>query len=74
MIEAKVFQSGNSQAIRLPKEYRISSNTVNLNRIGNAIVITPKDDPWSTFKEGVKEAVEFPNKDDSLMKLKNIRF
>ncbi len=72
MTEAKVFQSGNSQAIRLPKEFRISSKTVNLNRIGNAIVITPKDDPWSTFKEGVKEADDFPQKEQPSIKLKDI--
>ena len=66
MIEAKVFKSGNSQAIRLPKEYSLNSDSVQLNRIGNVLVIVPKDDPWANFREGVKDAEEFPQVDDSL--------
>jgi antitoxin VapB len=60
MIEAKIFRSGNSQAIRLPKEYRLKADSVQLNRIGNVLIIVPKDDPWANFKEGVKEADDFP--------------
>lgn len=72
MIEAKVFQSGNSQAIRLPKDYRLDAETVKLNRIGNLVVIVPKDDPWASFKEGIKEASDFPLKDDSSLELKKV--
>jgi len=64
MIEAKIFNSGNSQAIRLPKEYRMNADSVQLNRIGNVLVIVPKDDPWANFREGIKEAEEFPPVDD----------
>ncbi len=64
MVEAKVFKSGNSQAIRLPKEFRFDSDTVNLNRIGNLVVIVPKDNPWAIFKEGVSEAEDFPVLDE----------
>jgi antitoxin VapB len=39
---AAVFMSGNSQAIRLPKSFRVSSSRVNLKRVGNTIVITEK--------------------------------
>lgn len=55
MITAKVFQSGNSQAVRIPKEYRIDSDEVTVNRIGKALVLLPKDDLWSLFSEGVRE-------------------
>ncbi|MBN1961596.1 MAG: AbrB/MazE/SpoVT family DNA-binding domain-containing protein [Deltaproteobacteria bacterium] len=64
MIEAKIFRSGNSQAIRLPKEYRLKTDSVQLNRIGNVLIIVPKDDPWANFKEGVKEAEDFPEVTD----------
>ena len=36
---ARVFQSGNSQAVRLPKEFRLSSSEVQIFRRGNDIVI-----------------------------------
>ena len=39
---AAVFMSGNSQAIRLPKSFRVMSSRVNLKRVGNTIVITEK--------------------------------
>lgn len=63
MITAKVFKSGNSQAIRLPKEYRLESDEIFLNRIGNVLIIIPKDDPWSIFSQGIKEiGNDYPNK------------
>lgn len=55
MITAKVFKSGNSQAVRLPKEYRLSDKEVSINRIGNILMIVPKGDPWRAFSEGIKE-------------------
>ena len=72
MIEAKLFQSGNSQALRLPKEFRLNADSVNINRIGNLLVLVPKDDPWKCFIEGVGEAVEFPEVTDNSLKLKKV--
>ena len=72
MVEAKLFQSGNSQAIRLPKEYRLEGESVHLNRIGNLLVIVPMDDPWKSFVDGVREADDFPVVDNSNLKLKRV--
>jgi len=36
---ARVFQSGNSQAVRLPKEFRLSASEVQIFRRGDEIVI-----------------------------------
>jgi antitoxin VapB len=36
---AKVFQSGNSQAIRLPKEFRFAGKEVEISRRGDEIVL-----------------------------------
>ncbi len=55
MLTAKVFKSGNSQAVRLPKEYRLDADEVAINRIGNVLILIPKDDPWSIFSKGIKE-------------------
>jgi antitoxin VapB len=41
MNTAKVFQSGNSQAIRLPSEFRLDTNKVYISRQGTKIIIEP---------------------------------
>jgi antitoxin VapB len=45
MATAKVFQSGNSQAVRLPKQFRLTSDEVEIFRRGDEIVLreTMKD-------------------------------
>src|SRR5919108_4444292 len=46
MDTAKIFQNGQSQAIRLPKEYRFRGTKVYLKRMGNAVVLIPEYDSW----------------------------
>lgn len=41
MDTAKLFQSGRSQAVRLPKEYRFDGTQVFIKRIGDAVVLIP---------------------------------
>src|SRR5205807_7017005 len=46
--EAKVFMTGRSQAVRLPKEYRVSGDSVYVKRLGNGILLLPKNgDRWA---------------------------
>jgi len=40
--ETTVFQSGNSQAVRLPKEFRFKSKTVEIFRRGDEVVLREK--------------------------------
>jgi len=47
---AKVFASGRSQAIRLPKEFRVSGKEVLLTRVPGGILIS-EGDPWEHFEE-----------------------
>ena len=42
MATAKVFQSGNSQAVRLPKEFRFDAREVEIYRRGNEVVLREK--------------------------------
>jgi antitoxin VapB len=42
MATARVFRSGNSQAVRLPKEFRLKSKEVEIFRRGNEIVLREK--------------------------------
>ena len=46
METAKIFTNGGSQAVRLPKQYRFNSEEVIINRIGNIVMLIPKDDQW----------------------------
>ena len=39
---AKVFKTGRSQAVRLPKEYRFDTDEVTIERVGNAVILRPK--------------------------------
>ena len=39
MATAKVFKSGNSQAVRLPKQFRVKSKEVEISRRGDEIVL-----------------------------------
>jgi antitoxin VapB len=43
MPTAKVFKSGKSQAVRLPKEFRLNSEEVEIFRRGDEIVLREKD-------------------------------
>lgn len=55
MDTAKIFKSGNSQAIRLPKAYRFEGKKVYLKRIGNALLLIPEENAWNTLIEGVNQ-------------------
>ena len=39
--EAKVFWTGRSQAVRLPKEFRFDTDTVRVHRKGDAVILEP---------------------------------
>jgi antitoxin VapB len=42
MAVAKVFMSGNSQAVRLPKEYRLDADEVEVTRQGDGLFLSPR--------------------------------
>jgi antitoxin VapB len=46
---AKLFKNGESQAVRLPKEFRFKGSEVYLRRVGNAVVLLPKTKSWDTL-------------------------
>jgi antitoxin VapB len=54
MAVAKVFRTGRSQAIRLPKEFRVEADTVHLKRTREGFLVITKD-PWEIFFEGVEQ-------------------
>ena len=58
METAKLFMSGNSQAVHLPSCYRFSGDEVVIKRLGNAVVLLPKEDPWQVMFDAIEEFPE----------------
>ena len=57
---ARVFKSGNSQAVRLPKEFRFSVEEVEVTREGDAIILRPHSESqrgWSSLRSALKRGV-----------------
>lgn len=50
---AKLFANGSSQAVRLPKECRFSGEEVYAQKVGDAVLLLPKDKVWEVFMEGL---------------------
>lgn len=53
---AKVFQNGRSQAVRLPKECRVNSDEVYIEKIGDSLIITPmQKSKWDIMRAALDE-------------------
>jgi antitoxin VapB len=50
-----VFWSGNSQAVRIPKEFSIEAEEVEIRRRGNAILLRPKPRTWLPLLESLEK-------------------
>lgn len=49
VMTAKLFENGRSQAVRLPKECQFCGDEVAVNKIGDIVILMPKDNKWSGF-------------------------
>ncbi len=49
MNTAKIFTSGNSQAVRLPKSYRMKGKEAFITKVGDALIILPKKKKWDSL-------------------------
>jgi antitoxin VapB len=47
MTTAKLFWSGRSQAVRLPKDFRFRGKEVHIRRHGAAVILEPLPEDWS---------------------------
>jgi antitoxin VapB len=47
MHTAKLFWSGRSQAVRLPKDFRLPGNEARIRRHGSAIILEPFSNDWA---------------------------
>jgi len=57
---ARIFQSGNSQAVRLPKEFRLNAERVEIMREGNSLILRPyieNEKAWSSLRAALNRGV-----------------
>lgn len=47
MKRAKIFSSGRSQAVRLPKAFRFQGKEVRIRRHGGAVILEPIAEDWA---------------------------
>ena len=55
MKTAKLFKTGGSQAVRLPKECRFEGTDVHYRKVGSALVLLPRKGSWETLFEACRE-------------------
>ena len=58
MDKAKIFQNGRSQAVRLPKEYRIDNTEVYIKKFEDIILLIPKESGWKAKEDSIKYFTE----------------
>jgi antitoxin VapB len=55
MKTAKLFQNGQSQAVRLPKEFRFDDSEVFIKKTGNVVQLIPRSDSWNSLFGSLKK-------------------
>ena len=58
METAKLFQNGSSQAVRLPKAFRIPGNEVKIFKNGNQVILEPIETTWDSLFDSLSEFPE----------------
>ena len=53
MHTAKLFINGRSQAVRLPKEFQFSGKDVFIQKVGDAVILVPRNKSWEVFMHGL---------------------
>lgn len=51
MATTRVFQNGNSQAIRIPQEMRTDKREYYIQKVGDTYIAYPADDSWATVRQ-----------------------
>jgi antitoxin VapB len=55
---AKVFKSGNSQAVRIPREFHLEDDEVEIRRRGSTLILAPRRHSWRTLFESLDKFTE----------------
>ncbi len=55
MKTAKIFMNGQSQAVRLPKEYRFNCDEVLVKKTASALILIPKTGSWDILLDSLNQ-------------------
>jgi len=55
MKTAKLFRNGQSQAVRLPKEFRFEDDYVFIKKSGNAVILIPAKGCWNDLIQSLEK-------------------
>ncbi|MDP3561146.1 MAG: type II toxin-antitoxin system VapB family antitoxin [Legionellaceae bacterium] len=55
MKTAKLFQNGQSQAVRLPKEFRFEGDEVYIKKSGKVVLLLSKENPWGPLLDSLEK-------------------
>lgn len=55
MKTAKIFRNGQSQAVRLPKEFRFKDNHVYVKKSGNVVILIPAKESWESLFDSLSK-------------------
>lgn len=58
MKTAKLFQNGQSQAVRLPKDFRFDGTEVFIKKSGNVVCLIPKSNSWEALFDSLNKFSE----------------
>jgi antitoxin VapB len=53
MKTAKLFQNGQSQAVRLPKDFRFQGKEVYIKKVGEMTILYPVKNPWDVLYQSL---------------------
>ncbi len=67
MQTARLFPNGQSQAVRLPKEFRFEGDRVYIQRVGEAVVLLPYARGWHLLLDSLTQfSADFADEDGAL--------
>ena len=58
MYTGKIFPNGRSQAVRLPKECRFESDEVCVNKVGDVVLLFPRESGWEILSRSLQDFSE----------------
>jgi antitoxin VapB len=54
----RLFFSGNSQAVRIPKEFQLEADEVEIQRRGSTLILRPKKKSWALLTDSLGKFTE----------------
>jgi antitoxin VapB len=58
MTTAKIFKTGRSQAVRLPKEFRFKTRQVRVAKIDDMLILYPEKKGWALLERAIRRFTE----------------